>query len=424
MSMTVEQFGKAAVASGLVEAEDLKTFWNSLPAETRPKQGDLFAKLLADRGVLTPFQAQEILAGRAEQLQLGQYMICEKIGQGGMGMVYRAQHKKMKRVVAIKVLTADRIRNEKAVKRFKREVEAAARLTHPNIVQSYDSGEQNGKYFLVMEYVEGTNLSKLVKKQGPRPLDEAVNYFLQAARGLGFAHKAGVIHRDIKPSNLFLDKAGNVKILDMGLARFEEEEGDNVEKLTVAGEVMGTADYMAPEQWLDMHTADARSDIYSLGCTFYRLLVGETPYGGDTAMQKLMAHSDAPVPKLRQKRPEVPEALDAIYMVMMAKKPEDRYQTCDELLADLENYAKPGAKISAFDRLKAAMVVEAPPQSSTGTQTNPALRPGSPASATAEPADSESAGTPWFKQPVVLVGIFAVLVIIVGGVVILSGALK
>src|SRR4029079_14980428 len=215
------------------------------------------------------------------------------------------------------------LKDAAAVARFQREVVAAAKLNHSNIVTAYDADEAPRIHFLVMEYVEGKDLSALVKQNGPLSIDKAVNYILQAARGLEFAHSEGIVHRDIKPANLLLDKKGTVKILDMGLARIGGDTPGQAE-LTNTGTVMGTVDYMAPEQALNTKTADARADVYSLGCSLYYLLTGKAVYGGDTLMEKLLAHREEPIPDLRAIRPDVPEHIQSLFTRLVAKKVQDR----------------------------------------------------------------------------------------------------
>ncbi len=303
----------------------------SSPAEQKPATEAL--------GATASFQNPLSTAG-ADAREFDEYLLMGKLGEGGMGVVYKAQHRRMHRLVAIKMLPPTTMKSPEAIQRFYREVEAAAKLMHPNIVTAFDAGECQGTHYLVMEYVEGQDLAKIVKQHGPLPVQKAVDYVLQTARGLQYAHGKGVVHRDIKPGNLLLDKKGTVKILDMGLARLEAtaaRDDSGGERLTQSGQMMGTCEYMAPEQALDTHTADARSDIYSLGCTLYRLLIGQPPYHGDTLMKVLLAHRELPIPSLRQLRQDVPEQLDAVFQKMMAKEPEDRYQSMAEVIVELES---------------------------------------------------------------------------------------
>ncbi len=331
MPVALEQFVKQIADSGVIAPGKLENF---LPPKAFPKDTQELARQLVQSKHLTKFQAQEIYAGRAKSLILGNYTILDKIGAGGMGQVFKAEHRRMHRLVAIKMLPAATMKDAAAVARFQREVEAAAKLRHPNIVATDDADEAGGVHFLVMEYVEGADLSALVKKSGPLPVAKAVNYILQAARGLEFAHGEGVVHRDIKPANLLVDKKGTVKILDMGLARIDGA-GDTATQaeLTGTGAVLGTVDYMAPEQALSTKHVDGRADIYSMGCTLHYLLTAHAAYDGDTLMAKLLAHREQPIPSLGA---EVPDEVQAVFEKMVAKKVQDRYQTMSEVVAALE----------------------------------------------------------------------------------------
>src|SRR5580704_16448980 len=306
MAASLETIVKQLADSGIIAPGKLENF---VPPKAHPKDAEELARQLVKADHLTPFQGQHVKAGKVKALILGNYTVLDKIGAGGMGQVFKAQHRRMKRVVAIKMLPPAITRDPAAAARFQREVEAAAKLSHSNIVAAYDADEANGTHFLVMEYVEGSDLSALVKKDGPLPVAKAVGYILQAARGLEFAHGEGVVHRDIKPANLLLDNKGTVKILDMGLARIEGGgDAATQAELTGTGAVLGTVDYMAPEQALSTKHVDGRADIYSLGCSLYYLVTGHAAYDGDSLMAKLLAHREQPIPSLG---PDVPEEVQA-----------------------------------------------------------------------------------------------------------------
>lgn len=333
-SVSGEEFLKRAVESELVTQEqiDAAIAKNGSDISTAEE----YAKALVREKLLTAYQAQSIYKGRGRQLILGNYVILDKIGEGGMGLVLKAEHKRMKRVVALKVLSPSVSKSPELTARFQREVRAAARLDHPNIVTAFDADEAGKTHFFVMQYVDGVDLASRVKKKGPFAVDKAVDCIKQAAAGLQYAHDQGIVHRDIKPGNLLLDATGTVKILDMGLARMDSTGDGTQAELTSTGAVMGTVDYMAPEQALSTKSADARSDIYSLGITLWYLITGRPAYHGDSLMARLLAHREHDVPSLSAARAEAPPALDAVFRRMVAKKPEDRPQTMSAVVQELE----------------------------------------------------------------------------------------
>jgi serine/threonine protein kinase len=253
LTVILDQFIHTLVESGLMTAEEIGAFVDGFPPEDRPTDGEGLARLLFQRKKLTKFQIQCIYQGKANGLIVGNYLVLDKIGQGGMGHVYKAQHKLMKRVVALKVLPSAMMKTPEAVQRFQREVEVAAKLEHPNIVTAHDADEADGVHFLVMQHVKGSDLAVLIRKQGTLSVTKALDYLIQAGRGLDYAHAQGVVHRDIKPSNLLLDNSGHVWIADFGLARIEDES-----QLTRTGDILGTLHYMSPEQATG-ERVDARS---------------------------------------------------------------------------------------------------------------------------------------------------------------------
>ncbi|MFV1965821.1 MAG: Hsp70 family protein [Pirellulaceae bacterium] len=339
MVRTVEQFVEGLKISGLMTEEEVHALWVSLPPDMSPPTATALAAELVRRGKLSKYQAERIASGRPHGLVLGKYVIQDKIGEGGMGEVFIAEHLRMKRPVVVKILPESATQSEYSLRRFQREVEAAAQLSHPNIVTAFDADEAEGIHFLVMEYVVGEPLGELLSHRGPMDVAQAISCVLQAARGLQYAHSKGIIHRDIKPNNLLLDEDGVVKILDMGLARFEDARATVTSKekdaLTGEHQIVGTVEYMSPEQVDDSSNADPRADIYSLGCTLFRLLTDRPPYQGETLVKTLLAHRLDPIPSLRSERDDVPESLQNIFERMVAKAPEDRYQSAGEVIQDL-----------------------------------------------------------------------------------------
>ena len=302
------------------------------------------ANLLVSGGFVTEFQADQFLHGKWKGFTIGKYRVLERIGAGGMGTVYLCEHSVVGRKVAVKVLPSSQSNNPIAKARFYREARAAGVATHPNLVKAHDVDEENGVHFLVMDYVDGSSLQSIVARFGPLSVVRAANYVAQAALGLQAAADAGLIHRDVKPANIMLERNGTIRVLDLGLARFYE---DNTDPLTLKydeNNVLGTADYVAPEQAVDSHDVDIRADIYSLGATFYYLLTGQTTFPTGRIAQKLIwLQVKQPTP-IRQLRPEVPAGLVAVVEKMMAKRPEQRYSTPAEVAAALAPWA--GGKLA------------------------------------------------------------------------------
>jgi len=321
--------------SGLLSAEEIDRA--AQVASEAKASGLSLAQALVTSGVLTTYQAEAVCNHRHSELRIGNYDVLDRLGAGGMGTVFKARHRRMKRIVALKVLSRSLAKDDAFVQRFQREVETIARFTHPNIVMAYDADEAEAGHFLVMEYVDGQDLASLLEKQGPLSLSVAVNCILQAARGLEYAHAQGIIHRDIKPANLLRDAAGTVKVTDLGLVRLANAAGAAAAgAITQAGSILGTVDYMPPEQAMGAADIDHRADIYSLGATLHFLLLGRPPYQGESLMATMFKHKLAPIPSLAKARPDVPAALDAAFHRMMAKEPADRFQTMAEVVRALE----------------------------------------------------------------------------------------
>jgi len=340
-----ENFLALVLESRLVTADALDAALDDAPVSDRAKH---LARHLVKKGLLTRFQAQQIMSGRSAGFFLGQYRVLELVGQGGMGKVYKAEHMTMSRVVALKVLSYEVTRTERARQLFRREVRAAARLAHPNIATAYDANEVNGRAFLVLEYVAGPNLSRLVREHGPLPVGQACDFIRQASLGLQHAHELGMVHRDIKPSNLLVQPplgrdsldGGTIKLVDFGLALLPM--ADDAED-AVAGDrhaVLGTPDYLSPEQGRDIRAVDIRSDLYSLGCTLYFLLAGRVPFPGGSAIEKLSRHAAESPNAIEQLRPAIPAGVAAVVRKLMNKSPADRFQDPQALADALAPFAE------------------------------------------------------------------------------------
>ena len=348
--ISAESFLSLITQSGLVESDRLKREVDDLEDQgCNVGEASALADSLIERALLTEWQAEKLLKGKHKGFTLGKYRLRRLLGKGGMSSVYLAEHILMRRQCAIKVLPIKRVEDTSYLARFHREARAVASLDHPNIVRAYDIDQESEGdkdiHFLVMEYVDGESLHEFVKDKGPLPLDDTAEFFRQAALGLENAHKNGLIHRDVKPGNLLIDKSGVVKVLDLGLARFSEVSDDNPLTLAHDEKVLGTADYLAPEQALDSHTADHRADIYGLGCTAYFALTGYPPFREGTLTQRLMFHQTKEPPAISEARPEVGETKRGIELVkiisrMMAKKPDERFQTMSEVSTAMARWLK------------------------------------------------------------------------------------
>ena len=302
-------------------------------AELTTLSTSMLERLIDDASAASPDQAVMFPNQR-----IGDYVVLEEIGRGGMGQVCRAEHLLMNRQVAIKMLTNRVSHDPLARRRFEREVRTVGKLSHRNVVAAFDARLDGDALYLVTEWIFGSDLSRLVEKEGPLPSSLVINYSKQAARGLRYAHDQGLIHRDVKPSNLLVDQNGVVKVLDLGLAKLLYEVEDDEappDAITKSTHIIGTPAYLAPEQARSALDVDLRSDIYSLGCTMYYMLTAELPYKGATQMATILAHTEQPTPSVAAVRPDVPEQLSELVQAMMEKDPKQRPQSMDDVLDEL-----------------------------------------------------------------------------------------
>ena len=351
MPLSVENFIAVIRKSGLVESDRLLRALNqSAPSETGWTTSEQISDHLIALNLVTRWQAEKLLQGKHRGYFLGKYKLLSLLGKGGMSSVYLAEHLLMRRHCALKVLPAKRVDDSSYLERFHREAQAAASLDHPNIVRAYDVDHQDEGnrqiHFLVMEYVEGESLQDMVPETGLPSILDAAEYARQAALGLQHAHENGMVHRDIKPGNLLVDRNGVVKILDLGLARFfRVDEGELALTLRHDEKVLGTADYLAPEQAIDSHSVDSRADLYSLGCTLYFMVTGKPPFTEGTLAQRLLAHQVKTPPAVESLRVDLPLSLAVIIRKMMEKKPADRFENAAAIEKSLFHWIDDSADI-------------------------------------------------------------------------------
>jgi eukaryotic-like serine/threonine-protein kinase len=338
---TVEQFLQALGRSGLLSPSAVQEVVDSAPDEAQDS-----AKRLAEHFVrlskLSHFQARKLLDGTWAGLVLGAYQIIMPIGRGGMGTVYLARDTQTPRLLALKILPPKRARqSERLIARFRREMELSRRVTHQNLTETYDVGQSLGVYYIAMEYIAGTSLYRLVLTGGALPVRRAAKLFAQAAAGLDAAHGVGLIHRDLKPSNLMVTPRDQVKVLDLGLAMVTDETKDDIEVIGGKGYVVGSMDYIAPEQTENSAAADARSDLYGLGSTLYFALTGQPPFPGGDSKTKIRRHRREPVRPIQELNPLIAPEFAALVHSLLAKRPNDRPQSAAELRQLLLPFADP-----------------------------------------------------------------------------------
>jgi serine/threonine-protein kinase len=365
--------------SGLVPADRLDGFLDGLRSlgKTPAKPDELLARMI-DAGMITPFHADKLAAGKYKGFQIGSYLILDQIGTGGMGQVYLAEHVAMRRLVALKVFPPYSADDEVAKERFLREARAAAALDHPNIVRVFDLCQEGRLLYLVMEYVEGISLQALVSRHGPLEVAAACHYARQIAFGLQHAHELGFVHRDIKPANLLLDRAGVVRILDLGLVRSEADADSGLTAQLDSKSILGTADYVAPEQAVDSSNVDIRADLYSLGATLYYLLAGRPLFPEGRTAQKLVWQQIKDPTPIQAIRTDVPAGMAAVIHKLLEKRPADRYATPLEVFDalaewDLEDVAPPEEAVlpktpARVQASRAAMPVAGPRVSGSTSQ--------------------------------------------------------
>ncbi len=358
-TLTANRLVELVEKSQLAEPQTLQKALEQIRAERGgelPEDAVELAKALQKHKVVTRWHCEKLLQGKYKGFFLGKYKLLGHIGSGGMSSVYLAEHTKMHDLRAVKVLPQSKLGKSSYLARFQQEAKAIASLNHPNIVRAYDIDNEGNTHYIVMEYVNGDDLQTIIKKRGPLPFDLVADYIAQIARGLQHAHDVGLIHRDVKPANALINQDGRVKLLDLGLALFADDAQASL-TMDFNDKVLGTADYLAPEQALNSHQVDHRADLYGLGCTMYFLLVGDAPFPDGTIAQRIAKHQKIMPKEIRKLRPDCPGELEGICWKLLQKDPKFRYasaqQTAEVLEAWLQKYlaTAPASKLASESSL-------------------------------------------------------------------------
>jgi serine/threonine protein kinase len=336
---TVEEFLKTVVRSNLIERQELKSTLESFPHAQR-HDAQALADHLVRAGKLSRFQARKLLLGVSRGLIFGPYQILSMIGKGGMGRVFLTRDSRTGQLRALKVLPPSKARSkERLLARFQREMELSQKVAHPHLCRTFEVGQLHGVYYLAMEFIPGQSLSRLVKTYGPLTVPRAARLLAEVASGLHSAHQQGLVHRDLKPGNIMITPHDHAKVLDLGLALMEGEKSDDPTITGGQGYVVGTMDYIAPEQTHDATAVDARADIYALGCTLYYALTGRPPFPGGTSLEKIQRQRNEQPDSLLELLPTLPPGFAAIVRQMMHKDPKKRFASAREVAEKLWPWA-------------------------------------------------------------------------------------
>lgn len=386
---SVAKFVSVLQRSKLVEPHLLEQAFSEFRAAPRDDldDGAALGEFLVSKKLLTSWQLQNLLAGKSRGYDLGNYRLLDILGKGGMSSVYLAEHRIMHRLRAIKVLPVSRVNDSSYLARFQLEARAVAALDHPNIIRAYDVDSEGPRHYMVMEYVPGRDLQTIVQQDGPLDYLTAADYIRQTALGLAHAHGENLIHRDVKPANLLVDDRNVVKILDLGLALFSRQDDSASLTMQHNENVLGTADYLAPEQAINSHTVDTRADIYGLGCSFYFLLTGHPPFPDGTLAQRIAKHQTQTPAPIHVDRPDCPQELVAICNRMMRKNPAERYQTAQEVAQALETWIDRQAAVGSATSARA--VNEKSPRAAAAPSGASGAPRGAPAAVAARPPSSK-----------------------------------